>query len=93
MRWVSGWDIGIRTPTYRVRVCCATVTQYPNVVCSLEQDILYHGASHLSIGFLKKFKFIFGKLSFPKIVHICGVEDLDMGLLCLVQNSVIGIAR
>ena len=21
--------IGIRTPTYRVRVCCATVTQYP----------------------------------------------------------------
>lgn len=24
-----GWDIGIRTPTYRVRVCCATVTQYP----------------------------------------------------------------
>ena len=24
-----GSRIGIRTPTYRVRVCCATVTQYP----------------------------------------------------------------
>ena len=25
------WGIGIRTPTYRVRVCCATVTQFPNI--------------------------------------------------------------
>ena len=25
-----GWGIGIRTPTNRVRVCRATVTQFPN---------------------------------------------------------------
>ena len=37
----SGWDIGIRTPTYRVRVCCATVTQYPNIVFVLSNDIYY----------------------------------------------------
>ena len=32
--WVSlvfGWGIGIRTPTNRVRVCRATVTQFPNI--------------------------------------------------------------
>ena len=27
----SGWGIGIRTPTNRVRVCRATVTQFPNI--------------------------------------------------------------
>ncbi len=26
-----GWGIGIRTPTNRVRVCRATVTQFPNI--------------------------------------------------------------
>ena len=28
----SGRGIGIRTPTYRVRVCCAAVTQFPCVL-------------------------------------------------------------
>ena len=27
-----GWGIGIRTPTNRVRVCRATVTQFPNIL-------------------------------------------------------------
>ena len=26
-----GWGIGIRTPTGRVRVCSATVTQFPKI--------------------------------------------------------------
>lgn len=26
-----GWGIGIRTPTNRVRVCRATVTQFPKI--------------------------------------------------------------
>ena len=43
--------------------------------------------------FFEKNQNFLGKLSFSKIVHVCGVEDLDMGLLCLVQNSVIGVAR
>ena len=30
LRFMFDWGIGIRTPTYRVRVCCATVTQFPN---------------------------------------------------------------
>ena len=35
----SGRGIGIRTPTYRVRVCCAAVTQFP---CVITDYILAH---------------------------------------------------
>ena len=41
-RWWSfffGRGIGIRTPTYRVRVCCAAVTQFP---CVITDYILAH---------------------------------------------------
>ena len=34
-----GRGIGIRTPTYRVRVCCAAVTQFP---CAITDYILAH---------------------------------------------------
>ena len=34
-----GRGIGIRTPTYRVRVCCAAVTQFP---CVITDYILAH---------------------------------------------------
>ena len=29
---LDGWGIGIRTPTNRVRVCRATVTQFPKIL-------------------------------------------------------------
>ena len=35
----SGRGIGIRTPTYRVRVCCAAVTQFP---CARTDYIFAH---------------------------------------------------
>ena len=40
-RWsfFFGRGIGIRTPTYRVRVCCAAVTQFP---CVITDYILAH---------------------------------------------------
>ena len=41
-KWWSfffGRGIGIRTPTYRVRVCCAAVTQFP---CVITDYILAH---------------------------------------------------
>lgn len=38
-----GWGIGIRTPTNRVRVCRATVTQFPKICNSaiIYQSVLY----------------------------------------------------
>ena len=36
-----GWGTRIRTQTYRVRVCCATVTQFPNIFCDTNYSILY----------------------------------------------------
>ena len=32
---------GIRTPTNRVRVCCATITPFRNVLCSLANKYYY----------------------------------------------------
>lgn len=32
---LSNSGIGIRTPTYRVRVCCATVTQYRCILSAM----------------------------------------------------------
>ena len=45
---VSGWGIGIRTPTNRVRVCRATVTQFPNVSTL---GIIYQNARCVKIKF------------------------------------------
>ena len=36
-----GWGIGIRTPTNRVRVCRAAVTQFPNVLDGLYFSTVY----------------------------------------------------
>ena len=44
-----GSGIGIRTPTYRVRVCCATVTQFRYL---LNAQLVYHKRIHLSSVFL-----------------------------------------
>ena len=66
---------GIRTPTYRVRVCCATFTQYRYlfdlsgrsqlfVFSSSRRIRLYHIHSLLSTPFLKKVE-IFLRKFFP----------------------------
>ena len=53
-----GRGIGIRTPKYRVRVCCVTVTPFPYLIftklIAFRAHIYYHKKSVLSIAFLKK---------------------------------------
>ena len=50
-----GWGIGIRTPTNRVRVCRATVTQFPKI---LQQDYytLFFPVVKIFFIFLRFFK-------------------------------------
>ncbi len=54
-RTFYSWGIGIRTPTNRVRVCRAAVTQFPNIL--LKRDLLYHCLARLSTEIFKKIKF------------------------------------
>ncbi len=50
-----GRGIGIRTPTYRVRVCCAAVTQFPFVLTHyILAHIIWFVKGFLNI-FLRKF--------------------------------------
>ena len=53
-----GRGIGIRTPKYRVRVCCVTVTPFPYLILAkpfaFRAYIYYHKKLVLSIAFLKK---------------------------------------
>ncbi len=50
----SGWGIGIRTPTNRVRVCRAAVTQFPNFVLNgLYFSITVHVCQGVFKNFLK----------------------------------------
>ena len=51
---IFGWGIGIRTPTGRVRVCSATITQFPNI-CGLRKYII-HKFPYLSTAKIKKRK-------------------------------------
>ena len=41
-----GWGIGIRTPTNRVRVCRATVTQFPKIVNKIYYTIVFQKVKH-----------------------------------------------
>ena len=64
----SGWGIGIRTPTYRVRVCCATVTQFPNMFCrSLDGFYIIHAFCGFVNYFLQYFSKIFSECQNPCI--------------------------
>ena len=60
--FLFGWGIGIRTPTNRVRVCRAAVTQFPNVFCA---RLFYHIKFGLSSVFCTFFIF------FPKNADLC----------------------
>ena len=52
-----GWGIGIRTPTNRVRVCRATVTQFPNIKFCLHAALfIISFFSVMSSNFFKNFK-------------------------------------
>ena len=48
---------GIRTPTNRVRVCCATITPFRNVLCSLANKYYYTYISKNCKHFFKFFLF------------------------------------
>ena len=76
-----GWGIGIRTPTNRVRVCRATVTQFPNIwlfaFFSIIYYILFFGYVKL---FLKKF------LKFEK-------SPCNIALYMLIYIALGGIAQ
>ena len=48
---------GIRTPTNRVRVCCATITPFRNVLCSLTNKYYYTYISKNCKHFFKFFLF------------------------------------
>ena len=49
---------GIRTPTNRVRVCCATITPFRNVLCSLANKYYYTYISKNCKHFFKFFLFL-----------------------------------
>ncbi len=49
-----GWGIGIRTPTNRVRVCRATVTQFPNIL--LTTTIIFFKVRFVKSYFARFFK-------------------------------------
>ena len=55
----SGWGIGIRTPTNRVRVCRATVTLFPNVTRIWATDIYYTQLNEKVNIFIDKFLKLF----------------------------------
>ena len=55
---------GIRTPTNRVRVCCATITPFRNVLCSLANKYYY---TYISKNCKHFFKFFFIFLFFLTI--------------------------
>ena len=58
-----GWGSRARTQTYRVRVCCATITQIP-----YEQMVLYNSRTVLSIVFWKFLKNFFHSWIWRKII-------------------------
>ena len=66
--FVFGWGIGIRTPTNRVRVCRATVTQFPN-----GQILLYTFFLVKSRIFLLLFVFFLVLLKIMLVIlkHLC----------------------
>ncbi len=43
---IYGWGIGIRTPTNRVRVCRATVTQFPKIMNKIYYTIVFQKVKH-----------------------------------------------
>ena len=56
---------GIRTPTNRVRVCCATITPFRNVLCSLANKYYYTYISKNCKHFFKFFLFFYYLLFEP----------------------------
>ena len=86
-RLFYGSGTRIRTQTYRVRVCCATVTQFPNMFAVLSTAFtLYTHFIDLSTTFYKIFQKFFQRAKKPVSMRFFVILSLFKATLS-VQNS------
>ena len=64
----SGWGIGIRTPTNRVRVCRAAVTQFPSIILNFKLSEEQTNRVCRSGKILHKaFRYMLGDITSPRL--------------------------
>lgn len=86
---------GIRTPTNRVRVCCATITPFRNVLCSLANKYYYTYISKNCKHFFKFFLFLKMSTLNSTFFHVfivllfCTIRNLFYCIFSLLDSAIV----